>query len=562
MLFPGLADAILARAFALLRLGRVEAAEAALLRVLSQAPLYPLALLRLAEIRLERGRLDEAFVALSQLLAHLPPALAAETHTLLGQALTAAGLTTGARQALETALALDPARFEAGRRLMALHFEAGRFDEGIRAYQTVLSSDPEPLRAGSILLYSLNFDPRVDDATLVRLHREWAGGLPAARLPAAPQRESGEPLRVGFMGARIGRHPVGYFLEPFLAHRRQTTAILYDDARIPDDLTVRLRGMADGWRATAGFSDEAVWEMARADRLDILVDVSGHSGGNRLPVLARRAAPVQVSWLDYFATTAVPAVDYALFDAVSVPPGAEVFFTEKIVRLPDCRFCYVPPDYAPAVASLPAEANGFVTFGSFNKLEKLTPTVVALWSRVLCSIPDARLVLKWRTLADLSEQAEVRRRFAVHGIGSDRVLLRGHSPHPAMLADYGQIDIALDPFPYNGGLTSCEALWMGVPVVTLAGRRPVSRQTMGFLVTLGLSDLSTGDEDRFVTAALALAGDRYRLSNLRRTLRARMLASPLCDGERFAGRLEWAFTYMAARFREGREPQAFAVPGA
>lgn len=558
-LAPGMADALLARVFALIRLGRMGEAEAGLLPILLQRSLYPLALLRLTQLRIEQGRGEEAFVTLSQLLASLPPPLGAEAQTLLGQALSMAGLTTGARQAFETALRFDPSWFEAGRRLMALHFEAGRFDDGLRSYRALAAHDPDPLRAGSILLYSLNFDPRVDDTALVRLHREWAADLPAPRLPVLV-RDVGVPLRVGFMGARIGRHPVGYFLQPLLSHRRRTTAILYDDARVPDDLAVRLRGMADGWRSTAGLSDETVWEMIRNDGLDLLVDLSGHGGGNRLPVLARRAAPVQVSWLDYFATTGVPAMDYALFDRVSVPPGCEGFFTESIVRLPDGRFCYAPPDYAPPVAPPPVATNGFITFGSFNKLEKLTPAVVALWSRVLCSIPGSRLVLKWQTLADLSEQVEIRRRFAAHGIGADRVALRGQSSHPAMLAEYADIDIALDPFPYNGGLTSCEALWMGVPVLTLAGSRPVSRQTMGFLTLLGLFDFVAHDHNGFVAAALALAGDRGRLSDLRRDLRGRMAASPLCDGGRFAAHVEWAFVWMVERARAGLPPLSFDVP--
>lgn len=557
---PGMADALLARVFALLRLGRMTEAQGTLLNILSQAPLHPPALLRLAEVRLEQGQVEEGFVILAQLLARLPPALAAEAQALLGQALIAVGLTTGAAQALETAVALDPARFEARRRLMALHFENGRFDAGVRTYQALAPIDPDPARAGSILLYSLNFDPRVDDAALLRLHREWAAGLPTPRtIPPAAPRTGNARSRIGFIGARIGRHPVGYFLEPFLTHRRETMAFLYDEARVADDLARRLRDMADGWRSTAGLSDEAVWTMIRADDLDILVDLSGHSGGNRLPVLARRAAPVQVSWLDYFTTTGVPAMDYILFDGVSVPPGWEGGYTEQVVRLPDSRFCYAPPDYAPLVAPPPMTRNGAVTFGCFNKLEKLTPAVVAVWSRVLRVVPNARLILKWQDLADLSTQVEMRRRFAAHGIGADRVTLRGRSPHPAMLAEYADIDIALDPFPFNGGLTSCEALWMGVPVVTLIGTRPVSRQTFGFLSLLGLSDLAAPDEAGYVAIAAALASDRERLTMLRANLRGCMARSPLCDGARFAAHLERVFAVMIGRCQTGLPPLGFTV---
>lgn len=559
-LLPGMADALLTRMRALLRLGRMADAENELLSLMLQAPLYPPALLRLAELRLEQGRLQDSFVALAQLLGDLPPAWAAEAQWLLGQALTAAGLTTAAGQALGKAVALDPGRFEAQRWLMALRFETGRFDDGLALYRSLVPIDPDPLCAGSIALYSLNFDPRIDNAGLLRLHREWAAGLPAPtpRPPALPRQDSPR-LRVGFMGAKIGRHPVGYFLEPFLANRRASAAILYDGARMADDLGQRLRTMADGWRSTAGLPDSDLADMMNRDGLDILVDLSGHAGGNRLPVLARRVAPVQASWLDYFTTTAVPAMDYAIFDGISVPAGQEAFFTEQVVRLPDSRFCYAPPDYAPAVTPAPAEHGGSITFGCFNKVEKLTPAVTAVWARVLHAVPDARLILKWSSLADLPIQVEMRRRFAAHGIPPSRVILRGQSPHSAMLAEYGEIDIALDPFPYNGGLTSCEALWMGVPVITLAGARPVSRQTLGFLTLLGLSGLAAADEAGYVAAAAALAADRPRLREMRTHLRGRMAASPLCNGARFAVHLERAFTTMMERCRAGLPPQGFAV---
>jgi len=257
-------------------------------------------------------------------------------------------------------------------------------------------------------------------------------------------------------------------------------------------------------------------------------------------VFGRKPAPVQAAWLGYFNTTGVGAIDYVLMDEATVPPGAEQWFSEQVVRLPAGRFCYTPPDFAPPVAPTPAATRGHVSFGSFNNLSKVTPAVIALWSRVLAAVPGSRLVLKWKSLADAAECERLRQAFAAHGVDPGRLDLRGRSPHPEMLAEYGDVDIALDPFPFCGGLTSCEALWMGVPVVTLPGTRPVSRQTLSMLTQLDLTDLAARDEDDYVAIAVRLAADGARRAALRADLRDRFAASPLGDGPRFARALEAA----------------------
>jgi predicted O-linked N-acetylglucosamine transferase (SPINDLY family) len=265
-------------------------------------------------------------------------------------------------------------------------------------------------------------------------------------------------------------------------------------------------------------------------------------------VFARKPAPVQASWIGYFNTTGLDAIDYVLTDAASVPPGSERWFTEQVVRLPVGRFCYTPPDLAPDVAPPPMLARGRVTFGSFNNLSKVTPPVIELWARVVNAVPDARLVLKWRSLADPRECQRLLAAFEAAGLAPGRVELRPHGPHAAMLAEYGDLDVALDPFPFTGGLTSCEALWMGVPVVTLPGTRPVSRQTAGLLAQLGLEALAARDSASYVAIAAGLARDPVRLASLRATLRSRMAASSLCDAARFARGLEAAYRELWRRW--------------
>jgi predicted O-linked N-acetylglucosamine transferase (SPINDLY family) len=264
-----------------------------------------------------------------------------------------------------------------------------------------------------------------------------------------------------------------------------------------------------------------------------------------LPLFARKPAPVQVTWLGYWGTTGLATMDYLLSDALTTPPEEDHFYCERVVRLPGCRFCYAPPDYAPQpTADPPMRRNGYVTFGSFNNLAKVTPEVVALWAVLLQTVPQARLLLKWPTLADASVRQRFTDAFAAAGIGAERLILRGKSPHADMLAEYDDIDVALDPFPFSGGLTSCEALWMGVPVVTLPGERAPSRQTLGFLRALDLGEGAASSPAAYVDIAAALATDGTQLGVFRRTLRQRMAASPLCDGPSFTRGLETAFRDM------------------
>jgi predicted O-linked N-acetylglucosamine transferase (SPINDLY family) len=343
------------------------------------------------------------------------------------------------------------------------------------------------------------------------------------------------PLRVGFVSGDLKVHPTGYFLESMLEHvdRRRIELVAYPTRRAEDELTARIKPRFAAWTCLASLSDEQAARRIRDDRIDLLVDLSGHMNWNRLPLFAWRPAPVQASWLGYFATTGLSEIDYLLADAHVVPPGEEGQYTERIWRLPDSYLCFTLPTESVAVAPLPALANGSFTFGCLNNHKKLNDGVIAAWSRILHGAPHARLLLKNHQLGEPAIARETLARFSVHGIDETRLLLEGPSSREQYFATYHRVDLALDPFPYPGGTTSVEGLWMGVPVLTRRGERFVSHLGEMVLKTVGLSDWIAADTDDYVARAVAAAADPAPLAALRAGLRARVERSPLADAPRF-----------------------------
>jgi predicted O-linked N-acetylglucosamine transferase (SPINDLY family) len=293
-------------------------------------------------------------------------------------------------------------------------------------------------------------------------------------------------------------------------------------------------------------------ELVRSDAIDILVDLGGHTADDFLRVFARKPAPVQVTWLGYPNTTGLAAMDYRLTDALVDPAGtADEYHSEALVRLSGGFLCYLPPHHAPPVSPSPAAQFLAVTFGSFNTLQKITPEVVDAWTRILIAVPGSRLLLKRAPFRNSAVANRYRQMFQKAGIESDRVLLQDQTPSPAdHLAQYSQIDVALDTFPYNGTTTTCEALWMGVPVICLAGNRHAGRVGASLLSRLGMADLIAGDFDDYVQVAVALANDPTRLAGLRTSLRSRMAASSLCDAAKFARSVEAAYRAMWQKWCE------------
>lgn len=452
------------------------------------------------------------------------------------------------------AIAWVPDLPEAHNNLGTVLREQGRLAEAHAAFERAVTLRPTYASAHSNLLFTLQYAPGQTAQGLGAAHQAWArqhlAGITPAPVSRFPARREG-PLVVGLVSPDLYYHPVGVFLLPWLEHhdRSGLRLIAYSDSRRDDPMTQRLRSHTHTWRPVAGLDDATVAQQIANDQVDILLDLAGHTAGNRLALFARRAASVQASWLGYSATTAVPAMDAVLMDAYTAPAGAEKHFTERLVQLEGLRFCYAPPAYAPTVAPAPALRNGHVTFGSFNNLAKVTPEVIETWATLLQAVPDARLVLKWKALGDAVTRARFLAAFAQYGIDITRIDCRGWSGHAHMLAEYGDIDIALDPFPFSGGLTSCDALYMGVPVLTLPGELPISRQTGSFLQALGLPDWVAASRTDYVARAVAQARQPDFLGHLRAGLRERVLASRLCDGAAYARAIESALRGLSPGLR-------------
>ncbi|WP_158813649.1 glycosyltransferase family 41 protein [Methylocapsa sp. S129] len=511
------------------------------------------------------GHPQEAEVSFRRAIALQPDYVNA--HSNLGAALTDQGKLDEAASSFRTALRLHPGNVNAHYNLGATLRLQGKSAEAATSYEQALLLNPDFPEAHSSLLMTQNYDGRVSNAELLATARRFGArfeGCAAARA-FTNDRSVNRRLRIGYVSGDFRNHPVGFLLARVLeTHDRGAVEVFcYANQTEVDDMTRRLQAAAGHWRDILRMSDSDAAALIQDDRIDILVDLSGHTANNRLPLFALRPAPVQVSWLGYFGTTGLGAMDYLLMDEAAVPHGEERWYTETVVRLPHGRFCYAPPDYAPLPVDPPSRRQSYVTFGSFNNMSKVGPEVVGLWAEVLRAAPTSKLILKWKSLDDQNERRRVSDAFIAAGVAAERLDLRGASPHPEMLAQYGAIDIALDPFPFGGGLTSCEALWMGVPVVTLPGDRPASRQTIGFLNLLGLGDYAARSLAEYVACATALAADPNRLTEIRRALRSRMAASSLCNGALFTPTLEAAFQDMwkqwcGQEFRNPSEASAAA----
>lgn len=430
-------------------------------------------------------------------------------------------------------------------------FEQGRVDEAIAEVRAALALNPDVPAAHSDLVRMLNYAGTQDPAAVYREHRAWAERHARPLEEAAPpHRNDPDParrLRVGFVSPYFRKHAVTFFLEPVIEHHDRTNleAILYADVAQPDEYSERLRAYGAAWRRTVGVSDEQLAGMVRRDAVDILVDLSGQTPNHRLLAFARRPAPVQVTWNGYPNTTGMAGMDYRITDSYCDPPGTtEHLHSEKLVRLPRIYMTWRPPHQAPGVGPLPALESGRMTFGSFNSCYKITPMLVALWSRILVRVPGSRLMLL-AVNGDIAER-RVRDLFADHGVDSQRLDFVPRLTYEEYLAAYQRADIALDAFPYHGTATTCDSLWMGLPVVVLAGASHVSRVGVSMLSNVGLPHLIAQSGDEYVEIATRLAADLRELAGLRAGLRGTMLQSPVTDGRSGARALENAFREMWA----------------
>ena len=527
--------------------GQLDEAAASYGRALDADPKLANALFNRANLEKQRGRTAAAEADLRRALA-LDPAHA-DWHCSLAEVLLLQWRLDDAEASERAALAIQPryarAWFGMGNTLMML----SRADEAESAFRQAIEIEPDLAEAHGNLLLCLHYRKGNDAPALFEEHLAWAKrhaeGLRQSAGYAAINRSPGRRLNIGYLSPNFHRHSVASFFEPLLAAHDRTRfrVFCYSNVDHPDEVTARLQGLADVWRDLRGESGDGAARMIREDRIDILVDLAGHTGGGQPLVFARKPAPVQIAWLGYPNTTGLAEMDFRLTDTVADPAGeTDRFHSEELLRLPNGFLCFAPDAGSPEPGELPALAAGRITFGCFNNLAKVTPDMIALWSRLLAAAPQARLLLKAHALGSESARRGILALFAGHGIDAGRLAL--HGPEDAVaghLARYREVDIALDTFPYHGATTTCEALWMGVPVVTLAGSTHVSRVGASILKQVALDDLVATSADEYLAKALALSSDLDKLRALRQGMRARMRASPLLDGAGFARAVEAAY---------------------
>jgi predicted O-linked N-acetylglucosamine transferase (SPINDLY family) len=569
---PRLWPAWLERGVVRYALGRLEEAVADLAEAVRLEPRFARAQAALGSFLGMAGRPQQALPHLER-AAELEPGTA-EHHYNLGKALQEQGLVTRSEAAYRQALRLDPAHGLAHMNLGKLLVEQGRLADGLPLYRRGLEHLDDPgLHCNLPML--LNFAHTADDDEVFAAHRayderflrpldplrgaslERSDPLRGVSLPCSDPLHPNTPdparrLRLGYVSRDLRRHSVRYFLLPLLRHHDKAAVEVtcYFDAEHADDATALFREQADRWRHSFGMSDEALAAQVRADGIDVLVDLGGHTDRNRLRLFARRPAPVQVSWLGYPATTGSLSIGWRLTDRHldPEPPAAAVASSEQPLRLAHGHFCYEPLPDSPPVGPPAFEREGAVTFGSLNQGAKLNEALFAAWARILAAVPGSRLWLQHSALHEPAAREWTVRQLQRLGVDPSRVVCHAYGRAPEYLRSYHRIDIALDSFPYNGGTTTCEALWMGVPVVSRRGGRHVARLGASILHAVGLPELVADDEDGYVARAVALAQDRPRLAALRAGMRARMQASPLMDHAGFARAVEAALRHAWVRW--------------
>ena len=537
---PGLTEPSHGLGAVLTEQGKLDEAVASYRRALELKPDDADAQISLGVGMQAQGRMADAMTCFQRVLQLQPDN--ADAHSNLGSVLKDAAQLTAAIAYYQRALQLRPDFAEAHNNLGNALKDQGRIVEALASYRRSLELKPDFAAVHSNLIFSLNYRPGVTLAELAEAHAEFdrrhAVPLPQNWLVDVSGGAT-RRLRLGFVSPDFCQHPVGFFLIRALENldRHEAEIVCYNDRGPADPMTSRFQAVASLWREVLGWGHERLAAQIRDDRVDILVDLAGHTARNRMLTFIRKPAPVQVSWIGYEGTTGLSAMDYLIADRCLAPPEAERHIREKVLRLPDCYLCFEPPEESPQVSPLPALRAGHVTFGSCNNLAKMNAEVVATWAEILRRVPDARLLLKYRGLEDEGLRAHFLGLFAKHGVAADRLQIEGWSPLSELLARHGGIDIALDPFPFTGGVTTCNALWMGVPVVTWPGETFASRHGLSFLSTIGMTETIAGSRAEYIEIAAGLAGDPCALAEIRADLRGRMAASPLCDGRRFAAHL-------------------------
>jgi predicted O-linked N-acetylglucosamine transferase (SPINDLY family) len=494
----------------------------------------------------EAGRDNEAIAAFRRAVELKPDD--ARGLNNLGIAYHTVGAADHAIAALTRAIELKPDLAEAYNNLGNVLKDQGRLDDALAALRRAVAAKRDCAETASSILFLLHYHPDLDAQQILAEHRRWArrfaDPLAAEIRPHANDRAPDRCLRIGFLSPDLRDHPVGQSLLSLFRHRdrRQVAFIGYSDVRLADGVADALKSLADEWHETMSLGDPEVADRIRADRIDILVDTTLHTAYNRMLVFARKPAPVQVTMLGPPATTGLATMDYRLTDPYLDPPGtSDADYSEESVRLPHGFWIFQPPEPSPPVTALPALCNGFVTFGYLNQLAKVSRPTLQLWRTILQALPGSRLVLQSPCG---SHRDQIHVFFDEGGIAAERIDFVVRTSRGSYLERFQELDLCLDPFPYNGHTSTFDALWMGVPVITLAGRTAVSRGGASILSNAGLTEFIARTAEQYVEIVIARATNLARLAALRAELRSRMLASPLLDGRQYATDVEAAFRWM------------------
>lgn len=538
-------------------LGQTEEALLYTKKALELEPGFHHAHKRLTEILVDSGRYKEALTHIDQALEAEPNSV--ELKNRKATALKKSGRFSESLTLYEEIHKEHPEEPEILSNLAVSYTSIGRFTEAEAAYRQaheLQSNNPTYL---SNLLTAMHYNPAHDAETIRNAHLEWEQHFRPANVQ---RRHAADPdpnrrLRVGMISAGFRTHPVGLMISSALQHLpiAEFELFAYSMNNKVDDVTRLLAKRFDHWLSVMKLSDEALADQIRADDIDILIDLCGHGEGNRNLTMALEPAPLQVKWVGLqINTSGLSAMDYMISDSVETPPGVDSLYVEKLIRLPDDYICYLPPSNIPPVQMLPCAQNGFITFGCFNNPSKVNSVVIEQWSRILNSLPNSRLFLKGNQYDSPEFVDRVAREFERHGVPKHRLIFEGLSPHAELLACYNRVDIALDPWPYSGGLTTCEALLMGVPVISFPGPTFAGRHSATHLVNSGLRELVVDSWDQYVSLAISLANDIENLATIRLGLRSQLTKSPVCNDRRFAMHLTTALRAIWQRYCEGKSP--------
>ncbi len=521
--------------------GKLDEAVASYRRALSFRPDFAEAHYNLGNALPKQGKLDEAVASYRQALSFRPDF--AEAHYNLGNALLQQGKLDEAVASYRRALSSKPNHAEAHNNLGFALLQQGKLDEAVASYRQALSFKPDYAEAHSNLLFAIYFYPMESPAKLMaeceRFAAQFETPLRARWQRHRNIRKPERRLKVGYVSPDFRRHAVAYFIEPVLANhdRDRFEVFCYYNHAQHDEFTDRLAGYADRWLDCKNMTDQQLAGRIRVDGIDILVDLAGHTAGNRMLTFARKPAPAQITYLGSpGASSGLTAMDYRLTDAHADPTGSEAYYTEKLLRLPDSLWCYRPDKDMPESVAVPAQQNGYITFGSFNAFNKIGSPCIELWAQLLLAVPHSRLLMV--TVPEGESRQRLTKQFAALGVPAERLELHGKLPRSEFLRMFQRADIALDPFPVSGGTTTCETLWMGVPVISLLGTRCMSRMGFSVLSAAGLQDFAAATPEEYVRIAVNLAANLPWLAELRAGLRARVAGSPLADEAKFTRNLE------------------------